>query len=330
MVPRWSPVWARLHALSVQATWQCPWPGDRHLLKSGVSVLCLALLVIGPTDRRGCVLSTRMHDHESKLSRMRSYRELWLWLGGVFLVLVPFPAAIAIAYYAKQTSYSVLLNRWMLASCAFFLAAFVCFLGAIRVWSFPPRKKLTFPNVQVHVYGNGVTNTDHTVYVHGASSALITPATLYIFKVRIVNLEAEQNANLTVRIYVKLVPGSFDVIGETIWLPPDWSLSPTLNLTPLQMPIVLQPGTAISGDLVYEMTSHYQYASPFSARLELEDHVSGKRVSIPAQMGKFDKRTMVASSGGAQILEEGQRIQTDQQGGADQTSPEPPAATDRG
>src|SRR5208283_2086883 len=58
---------------------------------------------------------------------MRSYRDLWLWLGALFLALVPFPAAIAIAYYAKLTHYSVLLNRWMLVSLVFFLAAFGCF-----------------------------------------------------------------------------------------------------------------------------------------------------------------------------------------------------------
>jgi hypothetical protein len=83
---------------------------------------------------------------------MRSYRDLWLWLGGLFLVLVPFPAAIAIAYYLKLTSYSVLLNWWMLASLVFFLAAFGCFLGAIMDLRFPPWKKITFPDVRVHIY----------------------------------------------------------------------------------------------------------------------------------------------------------------------------------
>ena len=71
---------------------------------------------------------------------MRSYRDLWLWLGGLFLVLLPFPAAIAIAYYAKLSNYSILMNRWMLVSLVFFLAAFACFFGAIKGLRFPRGK----------------------------------------------------------------------------------------------------------------------------------------------------------------------------------------------
>lgn len=86
---------------------------------------------------------------------MRSYRDLWLWLGGLFLALVPFPAAIGIASYAKLTNYSVLLNRWMLASLVLFFIAFGCFLGAIKGLRFPPWKKITFPDIKIDVYGTG-------------------------------------------------------------------------------------------------------------------------------------------------------------------------------
>jgi hypothetical protein len=235
---------------------------------------------------------------------MRSYRDLWLWLGALFLALVPFPAAIAIAYYAKLTNYSVLLNRWMLASLAFFLAAFVCFFGAIKGLRFPPWKKITFPDIKIDVYGAGFTVAQRVITIPGASSSLVTNETLQLFMVRIVNMEAEQNASLTVRLYAKLVPSSFGNVPEMVCTPPDWSLSPDLDLNPIQMPLVLEPGNAKGGHLPYVMPSYLKFASPPSGHLELDDHVTGKRVLIPAQMGAFDKRTMVPSSYGIPISEE--------------------------
>jgi hypothetical protein len=237
---------------------------------------------------------------------MRSYRDLWLWLGGLFLALVPFPAAIAIASYAKLTNYSVLLNRWMLVSLAFFLAAFACFFGAIKGLRFPPWKKITFPDIKIHVYGAGFEVVERVITVPGASSNLVTKETLWLFMVRIVNMEAEQNASLTVRLYAKLVPGSFDDVLEMVCTPPDWSLSPDLGLNPIQMPFVLEPGNTVGGHLPYVMPPFLKFASPPSGHLELEDHVTGKRVLIPAQMGAdaFDKRTMVPSSHGIPIPEE--------------------------
>ncbi|MDQ2945004.1 MAG: hypothetical protein M3Y27_03535 [Acidobacteriota bacterium] len=237
---------------------------------------------------------------------MRSYRDLWLWLGGLFLVLVPFPAAIAIAYYAKLTHHSVLLNWWMLASLMFFLAAFICFLGAIKGLRFPPWKRVRFPDIKVDIYGEGDSVTDRVITLASASSALVTRETLRTFRVRIVNMEAEQNASLTVRLYVKLAPGSFGNAIEMICTPLDWALSPTAPqaLNPIQMPIVLQPGMARGGDLPYVLARYLNFASPFSAELELDDHVTNKPVRIPARMGKFDKTTMVPATGAIAFSQE--------------------------
>jgi hypothetical protein len=123
---------------------------------------------------------------------MRSYRDFWLWLGGLFLVLLPFPAAIAIAYYAKLTNYSVLMNRWMLASLAFFLAAFACFFCAIKGTRMPPWKKIRFPNIKVDIYGEGFANTERVIMEPGASSEFIMMETLKRYMVRIINVEEEQ------------------------------------------------------------------------------------------------------------------------------------------
>jgi hypothetical protein len=235
---------------------------------------------------------------------MRSYRELWLWLGGLFLVLFPLPAAIAIAYYLKLTNYSVLLNRWMLASLLFFLAAFVCFFCAIKGLRMPPWKKIKFPDIKVHIYGEGFATVEHVITVPGGSGQLVTNETLKRYLVRIVNMEGEQNASLTIRLYAKLVPGSSGPVLDTVCPPPGWNLSLDLSLNQIKMPIVLEPGMAVGGDLFYVMTSFLKFAEPFSAHLELDDHVTGKRVRIPAHMGQFDRKAMVPSSGGLEIAPE--------------------------
>jgi hypothetical protein len=232
---------------------------------------------------------------------MRSYRDLWLWLGGLFLVLLPFPAAIAIAYYAKLTHYSVLLNRWMLASLLFFLAAFACFFCAIKGLRMPPWKKMRFPDIKIHVNGEGFNTVERVITAPGMANKLVTNETLKRYMVRIVNMEGEQNASLTIRLYVKLKPGSFGPVLETLCPPLDWNLSPDSGLNPIQMPVVLQPGVAVGGDLLYVTRIGFEFATPFVAHLELEDHVTGKRVRIPAHMGEFDKKTMVPSSRGIEI-----------------------------
>lgn len=52
------------------------------------------------------------------------------------------------------------------------------------------------------------------------------------------------------------------------------------------------------------MPRFFEFTNPFEAHLELDDHVTGKRVRIPAHMGQFDKKTMVPSSGGIEIAAE--------------------------
>jgi hypothetical protein len=74
------------------------------------------------------------------------------------------------------------------------------------------------------------------------------------WRVRITNLETEQNASLTISLFVRLVPGSRGQIGESIWTVPDWPLDPTFGLDQIEMPIILPPGVTKGGDLVYEVS----------------------------------------------------------------------------
>ena len=230
---------------------------------------------------------------------MRSYRELWLWLGGLFLALSVFLTAIAIAYFLKDTHYSLIWNGWMLAAIASFLAAFTCFFGAIKDWSLQPLVKPEFPDIRLEIYGAGSMNTERE-----AGTGLAVPAHLRSFTVRFVNAETGRNANLTVLLYMTLVPGSWGRVGEAVCPTPDWALPPSLGLSPISMPVALAPGEVVGGQLVYEVPAYYldKMAEPVSARLELWDHVTEKRMNVQAEIGNHDKSTMTRSAGGAQIL----------------------------
>jgi hypothetical protein len=230
---------------------------------------------------------------------MRSFRGPWLWLGGLFLALVPFLAAIAIAYFLKDLRYSLFWNFWMLAAWVSFVVAFACFFGAVAGWPFPPWVRPGFPDIRVQIYGAGLMDTERE-----AGTGIDVPARLRSFHARFVNSEAEQHASLTVLLYVKLIPGSWGRLGEAVCPQPDWPLPPSLGLSPISMPFALPPGEAIDGHLVYEMPGYYldKIAEPMNARLELLDHVTGKRMSLRAEIGEYDKSQMTASSGGAEML----------------------------
>jgi hypothetical protein len=126
------------------------------------------------------------------------------------LVLAPFFAAIAVAYFAKVKDYP-LNDPWMWAASVAFIAAFTCFFGAIKRWPFPPWVKISFPNISLNVYGTGTVRAKRELY-----GGMKVATELLSFRSRFVNLESEQNASLTVRLYLKLRPGLAGRVGETI------------------------------------------------------------------------------------------------------------------
>jgi hypothetical protein len=252
---------------------------------------------------------------QRRLAAVRSYRELWLWLGGLFLTLFAFLVAIAITYFAKEQHYSLFGNVWMLGAGLSFLVAFTSFFGSTRSWPFPPWVKLKFPDITVEIYGSGTTETERE-----AGTGLDVLAHLRSFNARFTSMETERDANLTVLLYVKLIAGSWGRAGDAACPPPSWALPPSLGLTPLSLPFQLPPGSVISGQLVYEIPRYYldKIADPPEARLEITDHVSGKRMNIRAQLGHHDKHMMTPASGGAETLGPGHDAQEDQRRGAEQ------------
>jgi hypothetical protein len=131
-------------------------------------------------------------------------------------------------------------------------------------------------------------------------------------------METAQGARLTALLYITLIPGSWGRVAEATCPPPDWPLPPSLGLSPISMPFTLLSGNTISGQLVYEVPSYYldKIAEPIQARLELWDHVTGRRMSMPAAIGNHDKSAMVPSSGGAETL----GAEYDDQASTDQAS----------
>jgi hypothetical protein len=248
---------------------------------------------------------------------VRSYRGLWLWLGGLFGTLFAFLAAVAIAYFAKQAHYSLFLNGWMLGALICFIAAFTCWFGAVSGWPFPPVVRPDFPDIDVEIYGTGSIDTQRE-----SESGLAVPARLRSFHARFKNAGSGQPASLTVLLYVKLMPGSWGRVGEALCPPPDWPLPPSLGLAPVAMPFDLPPGNALAGHLVYEIPAYYldKIAEPLNARLELWDHLTDKRMTMPAEIGSHDKSRMVPSAGGAEVLGPEYESQVDQPGDARQAS----------
>jgi hypothetical protein len=230
---------------------------------------------------------------------VRPYRELWLWLGGLLLALAIFLAAIALAYFTKEARYSLFLNWWMLGAFVSFVAAFTSFFGSIQGWAFPSAQRPEFPDIRVEIHATGSVDTERE-----AGTGLLVPARLRSFNARFTNTDARHGASLTVQLYIKLVPGSWGRVGEALCPPPDWALPPSLSLSPVSMPFALPPGEAVSGQFVFEIPQYYldKVAEPVSARLELWDHVTGKRMGIRAEIGIHDKAEMVPSSGHAEVL----------------------------
>jgi hypothetical protein len=236
---------------------------------------------------------------QRRLPAVRSYRGLWLWFGGLFLALFLFLAAVAIAYFAKQEHYSLFLNGWMLGALICFLAGFSCLFGSVAGWPFPPLVRPEFPNVEVDIYGTGSLDTQRE-----SESGLAVTVRLRSYHVRFKNAGSGQPASLTVQLYVRLDPGSWGRVGEALCPVPDWALPPSLGLSPIEMPFELPPGDVLAGHLVFEIPGYYlgKLAEPMSARLELWDHLTDKRMTLPAEIGSHDRNSMAPSAGGAEVL----------------------------
>jgi hypothetical protein len=230
---------------------------------------------------------------------VRPYRDLWLWLGGLFLTLFAFLTVIAISYFLKEPNYSLFGNPWMLLALLSLLVAFAAFFAATRSWPFPAAVSPGFPEIVIDISSVGSTDTEHE-----SSTGLDVAAHLRTIHARFTNTERDRSASLTATMYVKLVAGSWGRTGEALCPPPNWTLPPSLGLSPVSMPIDIAPHGQVAGQLIFEVPRYYldKLASPVTARLEIEDHLSGQLVTMPADLGHYDKTAMIPAAGGAEVL----------------------------
>ena len=77
-------------------------------------------------------------------------REVWFWLGAGFLTVGAVLTAVAIAYFTKETHYSLSTGPQMVTAYASFAFAFLCFFAAIAGWR-PWLRWQRFPNITVRV-----------------------------------------------------------------------------------------------------------------------------------------------------------------------------------
>jgi hypothetical protein len=234
---------------------------------------------------------------------MRSYRDLWLWLGAAFLVLFAAFIAIGLAYFTKEDHFSFYTSWQAWVSIVVFVLAFACFFCAIKGSPFPPWSRVRFPNIFFEIYTVSTQTATRML-----SNGMRISVPLFGYGARITNLESEQNASLTIDLFLKLTPNSQGGIGEARGTVPDWPLDPNLSLNMIQMPIVLIPGTTIGGDLVYEIsmiTAFGQPSDPPKIRFRIQDHLShqAKDVIMEASFGRFSRDDMIDSRGGVEIVE---------------------------
>ena len=215
---------------------------------------------------------------------MRSYRELWLWLGAAFLALFAAFIAIGLAYFTKEQNFSFYTSWEAWGSVAAFVLGFACFACAILGARFPPWAKVKFPNIYLEIYAFSDQVTPHEVNA-GSGRPRSYDARILAHRVRITNMETEQNASLTISPFLKLAPDSRGYDDEAPGSDPSWPLDPNLGLDKIRMPIILAPGTSVGGDLVYEISTNdfmqlETIDQPLRVRFRIVDHISGRQMDL--------------------------------------------------
>lgn len=262
---------------------------------------------------------------------MKSYRDLWLWLGAALLTAAAGLLAIALAYFTKVQKYPLFPNWWMSSASIIFVLAFACFYCAIKGVAFPPWEEPKFPKIKVDIYG-----ASNIAVPRRANDKSVEPFFIWFYRIHIINLEKEQNASLIIRPYFRLATDGQGPFAETVgmyshleqlglFLSPSTGVSHAPN--PLPETILLSPATSATGDLVYLVATFewQKLAQPTQVRLVIEDLVSGKVMEkvTDGAFNRFTTKDMSPAKPGVQMREQDQRGQVSSSPKAD----EGPAST---
>lgn len=224
---------------------------------------------------------------------MRSYRELWLWLGAAFLALFAAFIAIGLAYFTKEGNFSFYTSWEAWASVAVFALGFACFACAILGAPFPPWTKVRFPNFDIEISPPNSTKTSYKDFFTENE----VKATLMYFHAKITNLDSEQNASFTIRLSFKSDNGEFVAQGPNWFLESDPRLHESnLRLHMIQMPIMLAPGTTVGGDLVFDVTKlPGKLNRPMEKCLKVDDHIAKRQglINIKDAPGRYGRDKLI-------------------------------------
>jgi hypothetical protein len=211
-------------------------------------------------------------------------RELWFWLGAAFITAGSVLTAVAVAYYTKETNYSLSTGPQMASAYASFVLAFMCFLAAIVGWR-PWLRWQRFPNLIIRVEGAG--NEEGKIRPLNFPEASVR---LLTYKVHITNAEVDRNVSITVP-YLAARAKPESSWYEHLFTAPFWTVSYAHPMNVLEFPLNLTAQQSGGGMLIFEINFQAEnLANPFDGRIEIHDAISGKMACFPAGLGTYRRR----------------------------------------
>ena len=113
---------------------------------------------------------------------------------------------------------------------------------------------------------------------------------LRALRVRVTSMEAERSAALTFRLY--FTADESEALEGVVWGPPvdDFDFPSPVELDQLPDPVNVAHETTVGGDLLFQ-ESLFPLDTSTPGWLEVRDHISGKRVRMPADTGTYDRNT---------------------------------------
>jgi hypothetical protein len=203
-------------------------------------------------------------------------REVWFWLGAGFLTVGAVLAAVAIAYFTKETHYSLGTGPQMVMAYAAFALAFLCFFAGIAGWR-PWLRWQRFPNITVRVDSFGYQTGSQQI--HGFPPR---PVRLAAMNVHITNAEVDRRVSIRAAyLMLKAKPGT--PVYEQLFTKPFWPVERDRRADVLKLPLNLSPQESGGGELVFELVDYLEIdPAGGPGRIEIHDAISGKMASFPA------------------------------------------------
>jgi hypothetical protein len=207
------------------------------------------------------------------------------------LILAATLAGVASAFYAKRQHFDFWGSPEMLVAYVCAALAVLFFYFAVSGTPFPPwaapyEPPKTFPDVEVEITKSGKANVPHPNPL--ASSRTVNVA---LYGLRLVNHEPQRAAVITVRLFQDL--NLEDGAAPEVVCSRFQGDHPEVHLRRvniLDMPVNVAPGASIAGDLIFELNAWGGKSAELPIRLELEDHLSGAKVSMQPRLGSYGAR----------------------------------------